>query len=123
MPIPDKVAAARKIESLLKATIAAGTFKLKYRITVDPPMAEERDWERPDILVELAGPDSELVLERGAEMLRSLELLAQEMLKLRPDEHEKLSFDCRGFRAMRLQELRMAAEVAAEKVRKSGVPY
>ena len=42
MPIPDKVAAARKIESLLKATIAAGTFKLKYRITVDPPMAEER---------------------------------------------------------------------------------
>ena len=123
MAIPDKVAAARKIESLLKNTIAAGAFKLKYRITVDPPMAEDRDWERPDILVELAGPDSDLLLERGAEMLRSLELLAQEILRLRPDEHEKISFDCRGFRAMRLQELRMAADVAAEKVRKSGVPY
>ncbi len=123
MAIPDKIAAARKIESLLKATIAAGSFKLKYRITVDPPIPEERDWERPDILVELAGPDSELLLERGAELLRSLEHLALQMLRLPPEEHEKVTFDCRGFRAMRLQELKMAAQVAADKIRKTGMPY
>jgi len=123
MAIPDKVAAARKIESLLKTTIAAGGFKLKYRITVDPPIPEERDWERPDILVELAGPDSDLLLERGAELLRSLEHLALEMLHLHAEEHEKVSFDCRGFRSMRLQELKLAAEVAADKIRKTGLPY
>ncbi len=41
-----------------------GGFRLKYRITVDPPLSEERDWEHPEIMVEFAGPDSSLLLER-----------------------------------------------------------
>jgi spoIIIJ-associated protein len=90
---------------------------------VDPPVAEERDWERPEILVEFAGPDSPLMLERGAELLRAIELIALEMLRLPGNEHEKISFDCMNHRSMRLQELRMAAGVAAEKVRSTGSPY
>ena len=90
---------------------------------MDPPLPEKRDWERPEILVEFAGPDSPLVLERGGELLRSIELLALEMLRLPGNEHEKISFDCMNHRAMRLEELRMAAGVAAERVRKTGVPY
>lgn len=123
MSIPDKVAAANKINELLKAVVAHGGLRLKYRITVDPPLPEERDWERPEILVEFAGPDSALLLERGAELLRSIELLALEMLRLPGTEHEKISFDCMNHRAMRLEELRLAAGVAAEKVRKTGAPY
>jgi spoIIIJ-associated protein len=123
MPIPDKVAAAKKIDELLRAIVSLGNIRLKYRITVDPPLPEERDWERPEILVELSGPDSTLLLERGGELLRSVELLAIEMLQLPPNEHEKVSFDCMNQRAMRIEELRMAAAVAAEKVRQTGVPY
>ena len=123
MPIPDKIAAANKINELLRVVVANAGLKLKYRITVDPPLAEERDWERPEILVEFAGPDSALMLERGAELLRSIELLAIEMLRLPGNEHEKISFDCMNHRAMRIEELRMAATVAAEKVRKTGAPY
>lgn len=123
MPIPDKVAAAKQINEFLRGVIANGGFKVKYRISVDPPLPEDRDWERPEILVEFSGPDSGLLLERGAELLRSIELLAIEMLRLPGNEHEKISFDCMNHRAMRLQELRMAASVAAERVRKSGVPY
>lgn len=123
MPLGDKVAAARKIESFLRSTILTGGFKLKYRITVDPPLPEERDWERPAILVELSGPDSDLLLERGAELLRSFEHLALEMLHLQREEHDRVSFDCRGFRAMRIEELKMAAAVAADRVRKTGTPY
>ena len=123
MPLGDKVAAARQIESFLRSVILSGGFKLKYRITVDPPLPEERDWERPQILVELSEPDSDLLLERGAELLRSFELLALEMLHLGREEHDRVSFDCRGFRAMRIQELKLAASVAAERVRKSGAPY
>jgi len=123
MPIPDKIAAANKINELLRGVVANAGLKLKYRITVDPPLQEERDWERPEILVEFAGPDSALVLERGAELLRSIELLAIEMLRLPGNEHEKISFDCMNHRAMRIEELRMAATVAAEKVRKTGTPY
>src|SRR5215470_19884212 len=123
MPIPDKIAAANKIHEFLNVVVSKGGLRLKYRITVDPPLPEERDWEQPEILVEFAGPDSPLLLERNAELLRSIELIALEMLRLPGNEHEKISFDCMNHRAMRLQELRMAARVAAEKVRKTGAPY
>jgi spoIIIJ-associated protein len=63
------------------------------------------------------------MLERGAELLRSIELIALEALRLQGNEHEKISFDCMNHRAMRLEELRMAAGVAADKVRKTGAPY
>jgi spoIIIJ-associated protein len=121
--ISDKIAAANRISDLLKGIITHGGLRLKYRITVDPPLPEERDWERPEILVEFAGPDSALLLERGGELLRALELLALEVLRLPGNDHEKICFDCMNHRAMRLEELRLAANVAAEKVRKTGSPY
>src|SRR5260370_17634361 len=90
MPITDKVAAAKQIGEFLQAVISNGGFKLKYRITVDPPMAQQREWEHPEILVGFAGPDSGLLLERGGELLRSFELLACEILHLQGTEHEKI---------------------------------
>jgi len=123
MPISDKVAAANKIKDLLQGVVTLGGLRLKYRITVDPPLPQDRDWERPEILVELSGPDSPLLLERGGELLRALELLAVETLRLPGNEHEKICFDCMNQRAIRLQELRLAADVAAERVRKTGMPY
>lgn len=122
--LQDKVAVAKKIDALLKGIISNGGFRLKYRITVNPPApAGPPDLEQPEILVDLAGPDSTLVLERGAELLRSLETVIHEALRLAPDDHSKISFDCRGYRAARQQELRLAAEVAAERVIKTGIPY
>ena len=120
--LQDKVAAARKIESLLKNVIASGGFKLKYRITVNPPPLSE-DLASPEILVELAGADSSLVLERGGEMLRSLETIAHEALHVHHEDHDKIAFDCKGYRAARQHELRLAAEVAAERVTRTGAPY
>lgn len=119
----DKVAAANKINQFLQAVVTHGGLRLKYRIIVDPPLPENRDWEKPEILVDFAGPDSALLLDRGAELLRALELLALEMLRLASGEHEKICFDCQNRRSMRIQELRTAADVAADKVRKTGSPY
>ena len=123
MPIPDKIAAAKQISEFLNGILAKGDFHLRYKITVDPPLTSDREWEHPEILVELSGADSSLVLENGAELLRAFEHVALEMLRLAPDEHEKVSFDCQNFRSARLQELRLAADVAAERVRKRGMPY
>src|SRR5437899_8242708 len=119
----NKIESANQLNTFLGGMIRYAGLKLKYRITVDPPLSENRDWERPEILVEFAGPDSSLLLERGAELLRSLELLTMEMLRLPGSEHEKISFDCMNHRSMRLEELRLAADVAAERVRKTGAPY
>ena len=119
----DKLAAANKINEFLRAVMTHGGLRLKYRITVDPPLPENRDWERPEIVVDFSGPDSALLLDRGGELLRAIELLALEILRLPSGEHEKISFDCQNQRSLRLEELRMLATVAAEKVRQTGAPY
>src|SRR3954464_15956276 len=123
MSIPDKVAAAKKINEFLQAVVTHGGLRFKYRVVVDPPLQEDRDWEKPEILVDFSGPDSSLLLDRGGELLRALELLALEMLRLPSGEHEKISFEYTNHRAQRIQELRMAATVAAEYGRKTGTPY
>jgi len=64
-----------------------------------------------------------LLTQQNGELLRALETLAAQMLRLEQREHDLVSFDAGNYKALRAQELRMAAEVAAEKVRKSGVPY
>ncbi len=117
----DKVAAANRINEFLQSVVTDGGLHLKYRIFVDPPAKSE--WEKPEIFVDLSGPDSSLLLDRGGELLRSLELLALEILHLPSGEHDKISFDCKNQRSIRFQELRMAANVAAEKVRQTGTPY
>ena len=73
--------------------------------------------------MEFSGPDAALLLERNAELLRALEQISQEMLRLRQDEHEQISFDALGQRAMRIEELRLLARAAAERVCKTGEPY
>jgi spoIIIJ-associated protein len=117
----DKVAAANKINEFLQAVVTHGGLHLKYRIVVDPPPQSE--WEKPEVFVDLSGPDSALLLDRGGELLRALELIALEILRLPSGEHEKISFDCKNQRSMRFQELRMAASVAADKVRQTGAPF
>ena len=124
MPIADKVAAAKQINELLKSVLSTGGFRLKYKITVDPPATEDSDkWNRPSIAVEFEGPDDSLLVARNAELLNSLEHLSLKMLQLDRHEHHLVSFDSRNQKETRKNELRMAAEVAAERVRKSGVPY
>lgn len=122
--LEDKVAIAKKIESLLSTIIGTGAFRLKYRITVNPPQPPgAQDLEQPEILVELGGPESSLLLERGAEVLRAVETVVHESLRLSGEDHDKISFDCKGYRAARQQELKLAAQVAAERVLKTGIPY
>jgi spoIIIJ-associated protein len=123
MPIQDKIAAARRVSELLNGIIKHGDFRLKYKITVDPPPSDDHDGGSPVIHVDLSGGDSSLLLERGAELLRAFEHVAMEMLQLTPGEHDLLWFDCQGFRSARNRELRMASEVAAEQVRRTGLPY
>jgi spoIIIJ-associated protein len=55
--------------------------------------------------------------------LRALETLAAQMLRLDQREHDLVSFDADNFKALRAQELRLAAETAAEKVIRTGIPY
>lgn len=124
MAISDKIAVAKRINELLTNIIRLGGFKLKYRIVVDPPWAEEdRDWERPLILVDFSGSDSGMLTERGGELLRAFEYVCKEACRLGPEDHDKVTFDANGFRKARFDELKMAASVAAERVQQTKMPY
>src|SRR5947207_11951445 len=109
MAIPDKIGAANKINELLSGIVKHGGLRLKYRITVDPPMAEERDWERPESLVEFSGPDSPLLLGRGAGVLCAMELLAIGMFLLPGTEAKNVCFDCLSNGRFRLYDWELPA--------------
>lgn len=123
MPIEDRVAAANKVNSLLKTVLAYGGFRLKYRITAGDSAVDSDGVRTAEIQVELSGPDASLLLARGGELLLALEHLAAKALRLEIDEHDRVSFDSQNFKALRQQELALAAQVAVEKVRKTNVPY
>jgi spoIIIJ-associated protein len=123
MPIQDLQQAAQKIAELLATLNKLGGMKLKYRITAGDGARDPDGFESRLIYVELAGPDTPLLTQRNGELLRALETLAAQVLRL--DQHESglVSFDAANFKALRVRELRMAAEAAAEKVLKTGIPY
>ncbi len=123
MPIDDLQQAAQKIAGFLNTLNKLGGMRLKYRITAGDGARDPEGMEARQIYVELAGPDVPLVIQHNGELLRALETIAAQMLRLDQREHDLVSFDAGNFKALRAQELRLSAETAAEKVRKTGVPY
>jgi spoIIIJ-associated protein len=123
MALEDRIAAAKEINELLNQIVRLGAFRLKYRIAVDPPASLGAEWDRPAILVDFSGPDSSMLVARGGELLRALEMITVESVGDLLDEHERISFDALGFVQARAEELIAAAGVAAEKVRRTGEPY
>lgn len=123
MPIADLQEAAQKIAGMLANLNKLGGFRLKYRITAGDGARDPEGLEARVMYVELGGPDTPLLTQHNGELLRALETIAVQMLRLDQREHDLVSFDAGNFKALRAQELRMAAETAAEKVIKTGVPY
>jgi spoIIIJ-associated protein len=124
MPIDDLKQAAQKIAEFLNTLNKLGGLRLKYRISAGEAAREEEGGAARQVLnVELAGPDVQLVIQHNGELLRALETLAGQMLRLDHHEHHLLSFDAANFKALRAQELQLTAETAAEKVLRTGAPY
>jgi len=123
MPIEDLQQAAQKVAGFLSNLNRLGGFRFKYRITAGDGARDPQGLEARVIYVELGGPDVPVLTQHNGELLRALETLAAQMLRLDQREHDLISFDAGNFKALRAEELRMSAETAAEKVRKTGVPY
>ena len=98
-------------------------MRLKYRITAGDGAHDPEDLEARAIYVELAGPDVPLLTSHNGELLRALETVAAQILRLEQRENDLVSFDAANFKALRAQELKLQAETAAEKVLRTGVPY
>ena len=119
----DLRAAAEKISGFLKLLTTTGGLKVKYRITAGAGAVDPAGLESREIYVEMAGVDAPLLTQRGGELLRALEHIAAKMVRLEDAEHDKISFDSNNFKALRAQEMRMAADAAAERVQRTGIPF
>lgn len=96
-------------------------------LRLDPVISEGKpphpEIENPDVLVQFSGADVELLLENKAELLLALEHLTMEALRMPSEDHSLVCFDANDYRMLRIEELRLSALTAAEKVRKTRVPF
>jgi spoIIIJ-associated protein len=109
------------IEEFLRPLLKKAGFRLKYEIA--DPNNPHPEFENPEVLVKFLGPDVELLLNNRAELLLALEHLSMEVLRMPPEDHSRLCFDANDYRALRIEELRLSAVTAAEKVKRTGVPF
>jgi len=110
-----------RIEGFLRPLLANAGLELQYRICDAEP--GEDDFETPDVLVDFSGPDVDSLLANRAELMLALEHVTMEALRFNSDEHSRLSFDANDYRLLRIEELRLSAQTAAEKVKRTGVPF
>jgi spoIIIJ-associated protein len=118
----DRIAAAAALQKFLSESVRAAGLDLKVdvrAVATDAPVEEGL----AEVIADLDGRDKDILLERNAEVLKAIEHLAFRALRLEPAFHEKIHIDCGGYRALRFEELRMTAKVAAERVELSRQPF
>ena len=114
----NRSAAAEVLRKFLEEIIRSARLDLKIDVTT-LRTGVAPDAGGAEVFADLDGKDKEILLARGGEVLKALEHLTFRALRLEPAFHEKIHLDCAGFRALRFEELRMTARVAAERVQTS----
>ncbi|MGB2623467.1 MAG: R3H domain-containing nucleic acid-binding protein [Candidatus Acidiferrum sp.] len=118
----DRQAAGEALRKFLEEIVRVSGLDLKVKVHVAEGSASEASGEA-EVLADLDGRDKEILLERNGELLKAIEHLAYRALRLEPIHHEKIHLDSGGYRALRFEELRMTARVAAERVQTSQQPF
>ena len=118
----DRQATAEALRHFLESMVSASGLELKVTVRAVSPDGSAGQGDA-EVVADLDGRDKEILLERGAEVLKALEHLAFRALRLEPVYHEKIHVDSGGYRALRFEELKMTARVAAERVQTSKQPF
>ena len=118
----NRSAAAESLQKFLVEIARLAKLELKIAVAA-LPADSPADSGSAEVGADLSGRDKELLLERGAELLHAIEHLSLRVLRLEPPWQDKILLDCGGYRALRIEELRMTARVAAERVQSSRQPF
>ena len=116
----DRQAAADDLREFLEEIVRVSGLDLNVKVQAVETSAGDTEAE---VIADLDGRDKEILLERNAEVLKAFEHLAFRALRLEPTYHEKIHLDSGGYRALRFEELRMTARLAAERVQSSHQPF
>ncbi len=118
----DHSAAAAELRRCLDTILRKGRFELSYEIQ-SIAAAPAAQLENPEILVTFKGRHLDLLLERNAELLKAFEHIALRWLWLDPQFYGRIRFDAADYQAGRIEELKLSARVAAERVRESRMSF
>ena len=118
----NRSAAAEALRKFLEEIIRSAKLDLKIDVTT-LRTGVAPDAGGAEVFADLSGRDKDLLLERGAELLHAIEHLALRALRLEPPWQDKILLDTGGYRALRIEELKMTARVAAERVQTSRQPF
>jgi len=118
----NRSATAEALQKFLQEIVRTANLDLKISVTALAAGASA-DAAGAEVFADLSGRDRELLLQCGAELLHAIEHLALRALRLEPPWQDKLLLDSGGFRALRIEELKMTARVAAERVQSSRQPF
>ena len=121
MAMPEIEKITPTLDDFLSRLLRTAGLSLKFRIR--PAPEDARDSEAPEMTVAFSGADTDILLMRGGELLDALEDLTMRVLRLPITDRGRITFDCLDYRALRVGELRLTAETAAEKVLSSGAPF
>jgi predicted RNA-binding protein Jag len=109
------------IEAVLNEIIRHGGFELAVEIRQHQPAPG--DLESPEYVVDFSGQDSTLLLESNGILLDAFEYVVRKAVRLEDDLLTKITFDCEEWRLLRVRELQLTAQLAAERVLETGDPY
>ncbi|MGD0224404.1 MAG: R3H domain-containing nucleic acid-binding protein [Terriglobia bacterium] len=109
------------LESVLHTFVEHGPFKFTFSVRKAAVRAD--DPEGPEYIVDLSGPDADLLLEKNATLLHAFEYVVLKAIRLDEDHFRRIAFDCHDWRRTRMDELRLMAQVAAERVIDTGDPF
>ncbi len=110
-----------KIEQFLSPLLGHAGFDVSYDLR--SPENPHPEVENPEVTVIFSGTDVDLLLANRAELLLALEHLSMEAIRLPVEDHSLISFDANDYRMLRVEELRMSALAAAEKVKRTRIPF
>src|SRR5260370_25587647 len=110
-----------KLDQFLSPLLERAGFHLTYELyTGENPHPEV---ENPEVTVRFQGADVEILLTNRAELLLALEHVSMEALRIPSEDHSLISFAANDYRLLRVEELRMSALAAAEKVKRTRRPF
>ncbi|MGH9774068.1 MAG: protein jag [Candidatus Acidiferrales bacterium] len=115
----DVPALVAKLRAFLEKIMPLLSVDLRFEIRA----AETASESAPAVCVSFSGADEDILLAHNADLLGALEYISHRALRLAPQFHDQVRFDCGDYRATRVEELKLSARVAAQRVRETGQPF
>jgi spoIIIJ-associated protein len=97
--------------------------EMQLALAYDISSSNDSSADSSGVAIAFRGADEALLLDREAELLLAFEHIAHRWLRLDPRMHDRVRFDCGDYRSARLEDLKLSARVAAQRVRETGQPF